>query len=109
MNTHTVLGGVSAKQIIYAGHQIKYGREALQEKEKAQRLMAEAAKEEIAMEVIETFDQLMLLHEVDTLIMHTEQRLNIEKQRIEMGIKNGLAVPYDRDKIALALLELEEK
>lgn len=109
LNTHTVLGGVSAKQIIYAGHQIKYGREALQEKEKAQRLMAEAAKEEIAMEVIETFDQLMLLHEIDTLIIHTEQRLNIEKQRIEMGIKNGLAVPYDRDKIALALLELEEK
>lgn len=107
--TQVLLGGVSARQVIFSGQQISQGIRALEEKQKAERFLAEAGKEEIAKEVILTFDQLMLLNEVDKLLEDSEKRLNKEHNKVLKAIENGLAIPYDRDKIQLAILELEEK
>lgn len=107
--TQILMGGLSTRQIIYAGNQINSGIKALEEKQKAERFLAEAGKEEIAKEVILTFDQLMLLNTVDKLIEDSEKRLNTEHEKVLKAIENGLAIPYDRDKIKLAVLELEEK
>ncbi|WP_316804479.1 TolC family protein [Pedobacter nototheniae] len=101
--------GLLGKQIIFSGMQIPNAEKALMEKSKAEQLMADASKEGIAMDVIGTFDQLMLLAEVDKLIVDTEKRLQKENLYVSTAIKNGLAIPYDRDKIRLALLELEAK
>ena len=107
--TQALMGMLSAKQVIFAGNQINNGIKALEEKQKAERFLAEAGKEEIAKEVIDTFDQLMVLKEADKLIEDSEKRLNAEYNKVVKAIENGLAIPYDRDKIKLALLELEEK
>ncbi len=107
--THVLMGGLSTRQIIFAGNQINSGIKALEEKQKAERFLAEAGKEEIAKEVIQTFDQLMLLNAVDKLIEDSEKRLDTEHKKVLKAIDNGLAIPYDRDKIKLAVLELEEK
>ena len=107
--TQAFLGMLSARQLIFAGNQINSGIKALEEKQKAERFLAEAGKEEIAKEVIITFDQLMLLNEVDKLIEDSEKRLDTEHNKVLKAIENGLAIPYDRDKIKLAMLELEEK
>ncbi len=107
--TQALLGSLSARQLIFAGNQINNGIKALEEKQKAERFLAEAGKEEIAKEVITTFDQLMLLKEVDKLIVDSEKRLETEHEKVSRAIENGLAIPYDRDKIKLAILELEEK
>ncbi|MDT7829899.1 TolC family protein [Pricia sp. S334] len=107
--TQVFLGSLSARQVIFAGNQINSGVRALEEKQKAERLLAEAGREEIAKEVITTFDQLMLLSEVDKLIEDSGKRLESEHKKVVKGIANGLAIPYDRDKIKLAMLELEEK
>ncbi|MCX7548957.1 TolC family protein [Xanthomarina sp. F1114] len=107
--TQTFMGMLSARQVIYTGNQINNGIKALEEKQKAERFLAEAGKEEIAKEVIQTFDQLMLLKEADKLIEDSEKRLHTEHKKVIRAIENGLAIPYDRDKIKLAILELEEK
>src|SRR5690606_22984873 len=107
--TQVFLGSLSARQLIFAGNQINNGIKALKEKEKAERFLAEAGKEEIAKEVITTFDQLMLLNEVDKLIEDSEKRLETEHKKVLKAIENGLAIPYDRDKVKLAMLELKEK
>lgn len=107
--TQAVLGGLSARQVIFTGLQITKGVKALEEKQRAEELLAEAQKAEVAKEVIVTFDQVMLLNEVQKLIEDSEKRLAKEYQKVLKGIENGLAVPYDRDKLKLALLELEEK
>lgn len=107
--TQAFMGMLSAKQVIFAGNQINNGIKALQEKERAERYLAEAGKEEIAKEVIKTFDQLMLLKEADKLIEDSGKRLDAEHKKVLKAIENGLAIPYDRDKIKLAILELEEK
>lgn len=107
--TQVLMGGLSARQVIFAGGQINKGIKALEEKQKAEMFLAEANKEEVAKEVITTFDQLMLLKEVDKLIEDSEKRLQKEHQKVLKAIENGLAIPYDRDKLKLAMLELEEK
>lgn len=107
--TQVFLGTLSARQIIFAGNQINSGIKALEEKQKAERFLAEAGREEIAKEIITTFDQLMLLNEVDKLIVDSEKRLGKEHEKVIKAIETGLAIPYDRDKIKLAILELEEK
>lgn len=107
--TQIFLSSLSARQIIFAGNQINSGIKALEEKQKAERFLAEAGREEIAKEVVTTFDQLMLLNEVDKLIEDSKKRLDTEHRKVLKAIENGLAIPYDRDKIKLAMLELEEK
>lgn len=101
--------GLTATQVLFTGLQIPNAVKALQEKSKAEGFLAEAERETIAKEVILTFDQIMLLEEVEKLIVDSEKRLNKENERVNKAIANGLAIPYDRDKIKLALLELTAK
>ncbi|MDL1913030.1 MAG: TolC family protein [Bergeyella sp.] len=101
--------GVTATQMIFTGLQLPNAEKALKEKEKAEKFMIEAEKEAIAREVITTFDQLMLLSQVEVLISDTEKRLEKESKRVRKAIQSGLLIPYDRDKIKLAILELKSK
>jgi len=110
-NFSTQMGtaGVTATQVIFSGLQITNGQKALEQKFKAQALLTEAGYDELAQEVVLSLDHLMLLKEVDVLIDESEKRLNKEHLKVIKAIENGFAIPYDRDKIKLAMLELESK
>ena len=101
--------GVTATQVIFSGLQITNGQKALEQKYIAQALITEAGYDVLAQEIVTSFDQLMLLKEVDVLINESEKRLNKEHLKVVKAIENGVAIPYDRDKIKLAILELESK
>lgn len=109
MHGQAAYAGVSVKQIIFSGLQIPNGIKALQEKATAQQYLESASRETLSKDIIASFDQLMLLDEVDKLIADSEKRLKKEQEKVNKAIQNGLAIPYDRDKLKLALLELEEK
>src|SRR5690606_20278274 len=109
MRSQAAYAGVSVRQVIFSGLQIPNGERALQEKARAQSYLVDAGKEGMAKEIASTFDQLMLLNEVDKLIEDSERRLKKEQEKVNRAIENGLAIPYDRDKLKLAILELEEK
>src|SRR5690606_22320864 len=109
MNTQAAYAGVSARQVIFSGLQIPNGQKALKQKALAQQYMVEASKEELAKDLAATFDQMMLLDQVDELIKDSEKRLHKEQLKVNRGIENGLAIPYDRDKLKLAILELQQK
>lgn len=110
-NISTQVGavGVTATQVIFSGLQITNGQKALEQKYHAQALLSEASYDVLAQDVVSTLDQLMLLKEVDLLIDDSEKRLNKEHLKVIRAIENGVAIPYDRDKIKLAMLELESK
>lgn len=110
-NLSTQMGsaGVLVKQVIFSGLQITNAQKALEQKFKAQALLSEASYDQLAQEVIFSLDQLMLLKEVSLLIADSEKRLNKEHLKVVRAIENGFAIPYDRDKIKLAMLELESK
>lgn len=101
--------GLMAKTVLFSGMQIPNGAKALQEKTKGTVFLKESEKDEITKEVINTFDQLALLNEIDRLIKESEKRLDTETKRVTKAIEQGLAIPYDRDKIKLASLELTSK
>lgn len=109
MHGQAAYAGVSVRQIIFSGLQIPNGIKALKEKVLAQQYLESASRETLSKDIIASFDQLMLLDEVDKLIADSEKRLKKEQEKVNKAIQNGLAIPYDRDKLKLALLELEEK
>lgn len=105
-----VLGaGLSAKTVIFSGLQIPKAKQALQTKAQAESLLRDAESETVSRQVLLSLDKLKVLDQVDLLLAESRKRLEIEKQRVERAIENGLAIPFDRDKIVLAELELEAK
>lgn len=109
LNTQAAYAGVSVRQVIFSGLQIPNGQRALKYRVDAQQYLVEATKEEITKDIAQTFDQMMLLDQVEKLIQDSKKRINKEQLKVNKGIENGLAIPYDRDKLKLALLELEVK
>lgn len=109
ISTQLFTTGVTATQVLFSGMQITNGQKALEHKQKAQQLLTEASYDKLAQEIVTSFDQIMLLKEVDVLIDDSEKRLQKEHSKVLKAIDNGLAIPYDRDKIKLAMLELESK
>ena len=98
-----------AKTVLFSGFQIENGAKALEQKRIGTAYLSEAEKENLIKEVIHSFDQVHLLNEVEKLLNDSEKRLATETKRVERAIEEGLAIPYDRDKIKLANLELQSK
>lgn len=102
-------GGVMAKTVLFSGGQIANGARAVQYKNQGTGYMMQLRVDEVIKDIVLSFDQLEMLHSADKLIDESEKRLNKESERVEKAISAGLAVPYDRDKIKLATLELKAK
>ncbi len=102
-------GGLTAKTVLFSGGQILNGAKALEAKKKGMELMSQPKRDAIIKDVVYSFDQIRLLNEAQKLVDESEIRLKKENERVEKAIANGLAIPYDRDKIKLAVLELSSK
>lgn len=101
--------GVTAKAVLFSGGQIYNGAKALQNKAEGTGYMMELRKDQVIREILLDLDQLEMLNVAESLIQESEKRLDKETERVEKAIAQGLAIPYDRDKIKLASLELETK
>jgi len=101
--------GITAKQVLFSGGQIMNGAKALEASNEGNRYLAELNKDELIKDIIASFDQLRLLAEAEALLKESDVRLQKETERVEKAIAQGLAVPYDRDKIKLASLNLSAK
>lgn len=101
--------GVTAKAVLFSGGQIYNGAKALQSKTDGTAYMMELRKDFVVRELLLDLDRIQMLHVALTLIDDSETRLAKETDRVEKAIAQGLAVPYDRDKIKLASLELASK
>ncbi|MFV0180809.1 TolC family protein [Empedobacter falsenii] len=101
--------GINASQVIFSGLQIPNALNAIQEKSAALDYIKDAEKEVITKDILQTYDQLMLIQKVEELISNSAKRLDKEHLKVQKAIQNGLAIPYDREKIKLAMLELEAR
>ena len=99
---NVLMGSLTAKTVLFSGFQIENGAKALEQKRIGTAYLSEAEKENLIKEVIHSFDQVHLLNEVEKLLNDSEKRLATETKRVERAIEEGLAIPYDRDKIKLA-------
>ena len=78
----------------------------LKKRLKLKTLCLTAEKADIIKDMIDTFDKIELLKHSEIVITKSEERLAKEKERVKTAIENGLAIPYDRDKITAAELNL---
>lgn len=108
-SANVFMANLTAKQVIFSGGQITYGAKALKAKNEGEALMMELKEDEIIKDIIHSLDQIKMVEEAIKLIQKSETRLDKETQRLEKAIANGLAIPYDRDKIHLARLDLESR
>lgn len=106
---NVVGAGLMANSVLYSGGQIPKAKKALKTKAEAESLLMEATYDEITIQIIEAFDNLKVLEHVEKLLDESSKRLDTETNRVNKAIENGLAIPYDRDKILLASLELQAK
>lgn len=106
---NVLMGSLMAKTVLFSGFQIENGARALEQKQIGTAYLSEAEKEMLIKEVIHSFDQLKLIDQLEKLLDESKKRLDTETKRVERAIHEGLAIPYDRDKIKLANLELESK
>ena len=102
-------GELRMSSVLFTGNQIQNGAKALEKKVEGTSYLLEAEKDKLAKAVIKSFDDLFLIKASEELLNDTQTRLQKESERVEKAIKNGVAVPYDRDKIKLAQLQLESK
>lgn len=103
------ISSIMAKSVLFSGMQIPNGANAVKQKAIGTAYLKDSEKDAVIKDVINTFDQLQSIIEAEKLINNSDKRLNTESKRVSKAIELGLAVPYDRDKIKLALLELESK
>lgn len=103
------VAGITAKQVLFSGGQIVNGAKALEARNEGNRYLSEGNKDDLIKDIIASFDQLHLLAAAEALLKESEVRLQKETERVEKAIAQGLAVPYDRDKIKLASLNLSAK
>lgn len=101
--------GLLAKSVLFSGLQIPKAKQALETKAEAENLLRDAESETVAREVLIALDNLQVLQQVDTLLAESKKRLETERKRVNKAIETGLAIPFDRDKIVLASLELDAK
>ncbi|MGB5244459.1 MAG: TolC family protein [Lutimonas sp.] len=100
---------LTAKALLFSGLQVKFGSKASEEKIRAKNFMLHAERSDIIKDLIDTFDKIELLKHSKIVITKSEERLAKEKDRVKTAIANGLAIPYDRDKITAAELNLSSK
>lgn len=100
---------LTAKALLFSGLQVNYGSKASKEKIKAKNFLLEREKGEIIKDVIDTFDKIELLERSKLVLVESEKRLASEKKRVKTAIENGLATPFEREKITAAELKLASK
>jgi len=100
---------LTAKALLFSGMQVSYGSKANNEKIRAKNYMLDKERADIITDVIDTFDKIELMKQAELVIIESEKRLTKEKEIVTAAIKNGLAIPYDRQKITAAELKLASK
>lgn len=103
------LAALNTQMVLFSGMQVTYGSKALNEKKKAQQHLSDAKRLDIAEDVINTIDQIALLQQSKVLLDESRIRLDKEVLRVNRAIENGLATPYERKKIEVALNQLASR
>jgi len=106
---HFLNANLTAKALLFSGLQVNYGSKAAKEKIKAKNFLLETEKIKIIKDVIDTFDKIELLEKSRIVLVESENRLSKEKTKVKAAIENGLATPFEREKISAAELNLASK
>ncbi|KAB1066849.1 TolC family protein [Tamlana haliotis] len=108
-NGNVLNANLTAKALLFSGLQVNYGAKASNQKIRAMHYLLFKERAEIIKDVISTFDKIELLKQSKHVLESGLRRITKEKERVLKAISNGLATPYERDKIRAAELNIAAK
>ena len=95
--------------VLFSGFKVLNAVKATKHKEKAQEYASLTAKTNVVMAVSDAYYKLGLVQASKKVLQSSENYLNAQEKFVTAAIKNGLAIPIDRQKITLAKHRLEVK
>ena len=98
-----------AKVLLYSGGKVKYLKEALTEKENANKAMQVKNQDEVITQISTAYDQFALVIESKKVLDESKKRLDANKKTAEKALGYGLITPYEYKKIELAEATLDSK
>jgi outer membrane protein TolC len=100
---------VNAQMLLFSGLKVPYSVKAAKHQEMAMRLLSESEKMGVINKVLNVYDKLAVIHQSEDVLTQTELMLNEQKRYVEKAYSNGLTIDLNREKINLALQQLEVK
>jgi len=88
--------------VLFSGFKVSNALKATKHKEKAQEYESLTAKTTVVMAVSDAYYKLGLVQASKKVLKSSENYLNVQEKFVSAAIKNGLAIPIDRQKITLA-------
>jgi outer membrane protein TolC len=100
---------LNAEMLIFSGLKVPLSVKAATHQQNAMILLSENEKINIISQVSTTYDKLAVLHQSIEVLNTTAQNLEEQKRFIEKAYTNGLVIDLNRQKINLALRQLDVK
>ncbi len=100
---------VDMEWVLFSGFKVLNAVKATKHKEKAQEYALETTKTKTVMAVSDAYYKLGLVLASERVLKSSEKYLKVQEKFVRAAIKNGLAIPIDRQKIILATKRLEVK
>ena len=95
--------------VLFSGFEASNALKASKHKEASLNYALLAKKDEIALNIIETYDKLALVRASEKVLTTSEDYLEEQEYYVKKAIENGLATPISRNKIELARQQLASR
>ncbi len=100
---------VNAQMLLFSGLKVPYSLKAANHQIAARQLQAEGQEADLVTQVVEVYDQMAVLAQSEKTINQTETLLAEQKRFVDKALANGLTIDLNRQKIDLAIEQLNVK
>jgi len=109
LDKNVLKASLGMEWVLFSGFKVSNAVKATKHKEKAQAHATNTSKTNVVLAVSDAYYKLALVQASKKVLLSSENYLNSQENFVNAAIKNGLAIPIDRQKITLAKQRLEVK
>ena len=109
LDKNVLKASLGMEWVLFSGFKVSNAIKATKHKEKAQEYAGLTSKTNVVIAVSDAYYKLALVQASKKVLESSENYLNIQEKFVTAAIKNGLAIPIDRQKITLVKHRLEVK
>lgn len=95
--------------VVFSGGKVPLALKAIKRQENVLRISNEKERIQLIAEIVNTYDQLSLVLASEKVLSSSAELLNEQNRFAENAIRNGLAIPLERQKVELAQERLHVK
>lgn len=100
---------INAQMLVFSGLKIPFSVKAATHQQNAMELLSQSESIAVICQVQVTYDKLAVIYQSEKVLINTQNYLNEQKRFADKAVDNGLAIELNRQRIDLALQQLEVK